>query len=245
MNRPLLIAQNLNASDPAVRGALAAGDGSWLRQCARRIENTGVDFIDCNAGTFGADEAQILAWMANQVGSLVRIPLSIDSADVAVLEYVCARVPGPSLLNSLPRDFEWTEGLRRLLADPARRVVLSLRGRTGLPADATTRLDWARDGLARLEEAGVDPARVFVDAIALPFGDDVEAGRPVLDFIETWASSGSPALTLVGLGNIGYGHPDAVRIHRDWLGRLRDVGIGAALVDAFEPGLRAVLSPGR
>jgi cobalamin-dependent methionine synthase I len=243
LTRPLLIAQNLNSSDPAVHAALAAGDAAWVRQCARRIESSGVDLIDCNAGTFGPSEVSILEWMVEQVAAMVRLPLSIDSAETSVLEAVASRLTRPILLNSLPVDFEPSPGLRRLLSQARCQAVLSLRRAGELPPDSRTRIEWAREGLRRIEAAGGDASRVLVDAIALPFGDDVEAGQPLLEFVRSWAHSGEPAGTLVGLGNIGYGHPDAVRIQREWMRRLRNAGISAALVDAFEPGLLSDLSP--
>lgn len=243
MTRPLLIAQNLNASDLAVAAALAAGDASWLRGCARRIAATGVDLIDCNAGTFGADEAQLLEWMAGQVEAMTSLPLSLDSAAPKVLSVVAAHRRRPCLLNSLPLDFEWSAALESRLTGTANTVVLALRRGRELPEDAGTRRRWAEAGLARLTGYGVQERQVYLDAIALPWGDAVDAGRPMLDFVSGWAASGTGAGTLVGLGNLGYGHRDLVRIHQEWMVRLCDAGISAVLLDAFEPGLRSHLPP--
>lgn len=237
MTRPRLIAQNLNASDPAVAAALAAGDAGWLRAAVRRIEATGVVAIDLNAGTFGPNEASLLGWMVEQVEPMTGLSLSIDSADPAVLAEVGRGARRPVLLNSLALDAEWSEGLEQLLVDGACDVVLSLRRGAGLPEGAADRLAWAEEGVARLEGKGVDPDRIFVDAIALPWGDDFEAGRGMLDFVEEWHRRGTGAGSLVGLGNLGHGNVDAVRINREWLTRLRNAGLAAALVDAFEPGL--------
>jgi hypothetical protein len=237
VTRPWLIAQNLNSSDPGVAAALSAGDGSWLRGCARRIEEAGLDCIDCNAGTLGAVEAQVLGWMVEQIAPMVKIPLALDSARPEVLVETARRSPRPVLLNSLALDTVWSPELAELLVGTGNSVVLSLRRDGELPADVGTRHDWAMAGVDALVAAGVDHSRILVDAIALPWGDDVDAGRGMLDFVGSWTAT----RTLVGLGNIGYGHPEAVRIHREWMGRLRDVGISAALVDAFEPGLRDIL----
>jgi cobalamin-dependent methionine synthase I len=241
VSRPLLIAQNLNSSDPAVAAALAAGDGAWLRECARRIESTGVDLIDCNAGTLGQAEAEVLRWLVQTIEPMVRTHLSLDSADVQALAGAAEHSSRPVLLNSLDLDFVWSPQLAAALVGTANRVVLSLRRGRVLPTDATTRWDWALGGVSRLVDLGVPAERIFVDAIALPWGDDLESGRAMLDFIERWSGGAAGAGTLVGLGNIGYGHREAVRIHREWMGRLINVGVSAALVDAFEPGLRSVL----
>ncbi len=243
MSRPLLIAQNLNSSDPAVGAALAAGDAAWLRECARRLESTGVDFIDCNAGTLGQSEADVLRWLVQIIEPMVRTPLSLDSADVQALVGAAEHGGRPVLLNSLALDFVWSSSLAAILVGTANRVVLSLRRGHDLPPDAVTRWDWAGAGVSRLVDLGVPEESIFVDAIALPWGDDLESGRGMLDFIERWSAAGSGAGTLVGLGNIGHGHREAVRIHREWMGRLVNVGLSAALVDAFEPGLRSVLPP--
>lgn len=243
MTRPLLIAQNLNSSDPAVAAALAAGDATWLRECARRIESTGVDFIDCNAGVLGEAEADVLNWMVQILEPMLRTPLSLDSADPAVLVGAAEHSNRPVLVNSLPVDFEWSPGLAAILAGTRNRVVLSLRRGRSLPPDADTRWSWAEECVRRLIELGVAEENILVDAIALPWGDDLESGRGMIDFVERWSGSKRTSGTLVGLGNIGYGHPEAVRIHQEWLDRLVNVGLSAALIDAFEPGLRSVLPP--
>jgi len=239
VTRPWLIAQNLNSSDPGVAAALSAGDGSWLRGCARRIEEAGLDCIDCNAGTLGSAEAQVLGWMVEQIAPMVKIPLALDSPRPEVLVEVARRSRRPVLLNSLALDTSWSPELDELLVGTANSAVLSLRRDGELPTDAGTRRAWASAGVEALTATGVEESQIFVDAIALPWGDDVEAGRGMLEFVETWTST----RTLVGLGNIGYGNPEAVRIHREWMGRLCDVGISAAIMDAFEPGLREILPP--
>jgi 5-methyltetrahydrofolate--homocysteine methyltransferase len=245
VSRPLLIAQNLNSSDPAVAAALAAGDAGWLQKCARRIESTGVDFIDCNAGVFGEAEADILSWMLEAIEPMVRTPLSLDSADTNALVSAAAHSNRPVLINSLALDFEWSEGLAATLVGTGNRVVLSLRRGRNLPADANARWDRACEGVRRLTELGVAEENILVDAIALPWGDDCESGLPMIDFVERWSAGGRASGTIIGLGNIGYGHREAVRIHREWLERLVNVGLSAAILDAFEPGLRSVLPPSR
>jgi hypothetical protein len=173
--------------------------------------------------------------MVGQIGPMAGIPISLDSADIRVLAEVGTSLPDTTLLNSIPVDVEWSDALDRLLVGSAKRVVLSLRRGTDLPRESGDRYLWAEEGLSMLARRGVGPERVFIDAIALPWGDDLEAGEGMLDFVRSWSRSGSGAGTLVGLGNLGYGHPEPSRIHREWWGRLRDAGISAALVDAFDP----------
>ena len=238
MTAPRLIAQNLNASDPAVSAALAAGDSGWLRSVVRRIEATGVDAIDLNAGTFGTNERNLLGWLAGQVEPLTKLKLSLDSSDPEIIAFAGLGARRPIIFNSLALDTPWSEPLSRLLLEREPEVVLSLRRGAELPHSMATRLAWAEEGVARLAEKGVDPGRVLVDAIALPWGDDFDAGRGMIEFVEEWSRRAIGAGSLVGLGNLGHGHPDAVRINREWWSRLRSAGIAAALVDAFEPGLR-------
>lgn len=238
MTGPRLIAQNLNASDAAVAAAIAAGDGPWIRAVVRRIEDAGLDAIDLNAGTFGDGEETLLRWLLEQVEPLARLTLSLDSVRPEVLGAVARRAGRPVILNSLALDTPWSDDFTALLVDGDCEAILSLRRGHELPASGEERWAWATEGLARLEAKGVDPDRVLVDAIALPWGDDVEAGRGMLDFVERWSSGGTGAGALVGLGNLGYGQPEAVRINREWFARLRNAGLAAALVDAFEPGLR-------
>jgi hypothetical protein len=234
---PRLIAQNLNASDPAVAAALSAGDSAWLRSVVRRLESTGVDAIDLNAGTFDTHERDLLGWLVGQVEPLTPLTLSIDSADPEIVATVGLAARRPIIFNSLALDTPWSDSIARLVLERNCEVVLSLRRGAELPEGGSARLAWAEEGVARLAANGVDPDRILVDAIALPWGDDFEAGRGMIDFVEEWSRRGSSAGSLVGLGNLGYGRSDAVRINREWLSRLRAAGLAAALVDAFEPGL--------
>jgi hypothetical protein len=243
VSRPLLIAQNLNSSDPGVHAALSGGDASWLRSLARRIAGEGVDLIDCNAGTFAHEEARVLDWMVGQIAPMAGVPLCIDSADPGILAEVGSALPDATLINSIPIDVEWTEEFEKLLSHSSKRLVLSLRRQTELPRESHERSRWAEEGLSMLAQHGVGAERVFIDAIALPWGEDLAAGAPMLDFVREWSRSGTGAGTLIGLGNLGYGHPNPSRIHREWWGRLRDAGISAALVDAFDPVWREDLPP--
>lgn len=237
MKAPRLIAQNLNSSDPAVAAAISAGDGGWLRGVVRRMEAAGLDAVDLNAGVFGAQESDLLGWMVQEVDPMTSLTLSIDSASADVLVAVAALARRPVILNSLPLDVRWSDQLDQLLVSGECEVVLSLRRGQRLPTGVDDRLAWAEEGVARLAARGVARERILVDAIALPWGDDFAAGRGMLEFVAEWSRRASSAGALVGLGNLGHGRPDAVRINREWWALLRDAGIAAALVDAFEPGL--------
>jgi cobalamin-dependent methionine synthase I len=243
VKRPLLIAQNLNSSDPAVAAAIAAGDAVWIRDVARRIEATGVDYIDCNAGIWPDRERALLGWMADVLEPYVGARLSLDSASAEVLVEVSRHRARPVLLNSVDLEVRPEGAVLRSLAGTQNAVVISLRHGSLLPATADERKHWSLAALDAWLEAGLGPSQIFVDAIALPWGDDTIAGRPMLDFVADLAKSHPEIRSLVGLSNIGHGHPDAVRIHREWWARLRDVGIGAVILDAFEEGLRSNLFP--
>ncbi len=241
---PLLIADHLNSSDPDVHAALAAGDRAWLEARLREIENAGLDAVDLNAGTLLGGEPEVLEWMVEITRARTRLPIFLDSADPKVLLRV-GRRPGV-VWNSWPADHRPSGAEVEALLDTGAGLVLQLRRGRSLPRGAADRLEWAECALDRLDALGLSTGRpLFLDGVLLPWGEDLPAGRGLLEFVEEAAHRWPDCRTLVGLSNAGYGHPDPAQCCRRWWTALRARGLGAALLDPRDRRLLALARAGR
>ncbi|HEX9639836.1 MAG TPA: dihydropteroate synthase [Candidatus Krumholzibacteria bacterium] len=227
-----LIGQTLNSSDPNVRTAMASGDLDWLRATAARQYETGVDAIDVNAGALAEHEAEIMRWLVPHLETATGRPLSIDSADADLLLQVGRSCRLSPLLNSFSLEHPWPQELAQLVRDGCA-IVCQMRRRGWLPSSCDERLRYAEQCLERLAAMKIPAERVYLDPVLLPWGDDLSAGRGLLDFIERFDA----LPTLVGLSNVSFGHAHRCRVNGLWFTALRDRGLSAAIVDPFDPAL--------
>ncbi len=238
-----LIAQTFNSSSPTVHAALAAGDRGWFESSVRAQLSAGLDYLECNASSFGSAELDVLGWLVEVVETLAEQPLSIDSPHPDVLASLVKKRRYPPLLNSVEctPDVLRTlpvEILDALTGGRASLVVQLRRGAT-LPEGADQREAWAGEALVELGQHGVARDRVWVDPVLLPWGPQLEAGRGVFDFLDRSAKTWPGLVHLVGLSNVSFGHDDRRALHRLWLDELMSHGLRAAILDPFDAALIA------
>ena len=237
-----VLADNLTTTDPAVFGAVTAGDRRWLENQVRRLIATGVDGLDVNASSLGVGEAQVLDWMVEVIEAVADVPLALDSPNRhVVLDTARGRRRAP-VLNSWPLDAAIDDTLLERLARSGTRLVVQLREGSRLPVGSDDRRRWADAALERFDRAGVDRTALLIDAVALPWGDDLEAGRGLLRFLAAFTHDHPDVPALVGLGNLGHGTADPVGMQARWLPILLEAGLGAVLLDPLQPRLRRVWS---
>lgn len=235
----LLIGETLNSSSPSVRAALASHNEAWLLGCARRQLAAGAHALDCNASALGVHERSTLQWLAELLDREVDAPMVLDSPDTSVLLAVARGRRHPPVLNSVPADPPWPDPLVEQVLGGAQ-LVVQLRAGGVLPADLSARLTHAERAVTGAFRAGIPLRQLLLDPILLPWGDDLVAGAPVLDFVEQAAGRWGEARTLVGLSNASWGYPNRPSIHRAWLTALRESGLGAVILGPFDPELMAI-----
>jgi len=235
-----VIADTLTTTDMAVAGAVSGGDRSWLEARARALAEAGADALDLNASSLDAAEEAVLLWMAEIVEAAVDLPLSLDSPELEIVCRAAERRRSAPILNSWSLDRPIDDALLGSLERDGSRVVVQLRDGDRLPADAADRHRWAEGSRKAWEEHGIGADRLLFDAVALPWGTDLEAGRGLLEFVASTTAGQPECVTLVGLGNVGYGHPSPVEAQRRWLEVLVEAGLGAVLLDPIQPALRGL-----
>ena len=106
----IVIGEKINGTLPMVKTAIQNRDRERLLDLAKQQAGAGASYIDVNVGTgIGSreDEIQAMEWAVETIQSEVEVPLSIDSADPAVLESgLKSRNGRPSLINSAKAEHE-------------------------------------------------------------------------------------------------------------------------------------------
>ena len=233
----LRIGHSFHAADRNVRAAIEGGDRSWLSALVLRQLRAGADSVDVGTAGIEGDEATILSWCIALAESASGRSVMIDCANAELLCATAQNCLYPPWLNSLDVSGPWPSQLGDLMQHGCQ-LVIQLRDGAQLPASAQERLDWCEQALSRCQ--AFPQTAIWIDAVALPWGGDLFAGRVLLDFLELARLRWPELALLVGLSNLSFGHPDRSSIHRLWLPELRSRGLRGALLDPFDPALMAL-----
>jgi 5-methyltetrahydrofolate--homocysteine methyltransferase len=233
-DRLLRIGHRFDAGDPHVRSAIESGDRAWLSRLVRRQLSAGADLVDVNVAALGAEAPLLLPWCIGLAESAGGRAVMIDCADAELLCATAEDCAYPPWLNSLDVSSPWPVRLPQLLRRGCR-LVIQLRDGERIPTTAQERMQWCERALARCSDFAADS--IWIDAVALPFGDDLERGRSLLAFLEAAHARWPQLPVLVGLSNLSFGHRDRSAIHRLWLAELGARWLRGALLDPFDPAL--------
>ena len=232
--------------DGGLNADLAA---AYVRSMAARQEAAGADWLDLNADEVASDSetrARAMAWLVDVVEAAARVPLSIDSSDVAVLAAgvaASAQPVGPLLLNSA--SLERPEVLE-LAAATGCAVVLAASGRSGMPANAEERV---ANAVALVEEAvarQIPPSRLYVDPLVLPVAVEPEAPGHVLEAARQLRVEYGDAIHLTGgLSNVSFGLPERRLLNDVFIDLAAAAGIDGGIIDPVASDLARVFASDR
>ena len=227
-------------------GAHAAPAAAYIRSMAARQEAAGADWLDLNADEVASDSAtraRAMAWLVGVVEASAKVPVSIDSSDVAVLAAGVAASTQPVgrlLLNSA--SVERPEVLE-LAAATGCAVILAASGRGGMPANAEERVT---NAVALVEEAitrQVPLELLYVDPLVLPVAVEPEAPSHVLEAATRLrAEYGSSIHLTGGLSNVSFGLPERRLLNDVFIDLAAEAGIDGGIIDPVASDLARVFA---
>lgn len=238
----------------AVRWGLDAGEhadtaAAYIRAMAARQEAAGADWLDLNADEVAADSetrARAIAWLVVTVERTARVPVAIDSSDVAVMAAgvaASAQPMGRILMNSA--SIERPEVLD--VAEAAGcGVVLACSGASGMPASVEDRVV---NGIAMVELAlakQIAADALFVDPLVLPVAVEPDAPAHVLEAARQLREEYGPEIHITGgLSNVSFGMPARRVINDAFIDLAAEAGIDSGIVDPVASDLGQVLKADR
>jgi len=230
-------------------GANADLAAAYVRVLASRQEARGADWLDLNADEVAADSGtrtRAMAWLVTTIEASARVPVAIDSSDVAVLAAGVGSADRPSgrlLLNSA--SLEHPEVLE-LAASAECAVVIAASGRSGMPADAAARVANAAAMIEAAVAQGIPTERLYVDPLVLPVGVDPDAPGHVLEAARRLRAEHGDAIHLTGgLSNVSYGMPERRLLNDVFIDLAVDAGIDGGIIDPVASDLERVFAADR
>jgi len=234
----ILIGEKINATLSSVKAMIQNRDAIGISDLAKRQADAGTSFIDVNVGTgVGSreNEVQSMEWAVEAIQNELNIPLSIDSADPAVLEAgLKTRNGKPSMINSVKAEKESLEEVVPLASAYDNPLVALTMDETGIPKTVQGRLHACEKIVAACERYGVSMENVFFDPLVMPIGTDTTHGLVTLRAVTEVKKEFPGAKTVLGISNISYGLPARNRLNAAFLDMAIYAGLDAAIVDPLD-----------
>ncbi len=228
--------------------AAAVGE-AYLRLLVHQQELAGAHFLDVNVDEISiksANQKAAMEWLARFVQSVSRLPLSIDSSNLEVIEVgmaACERDRERPLLNSASLERRDALGLARR---SNARVVVTAAGERGMPAGVVGRVENASRMVEAAEAEGFPLGDIFIDPLIFPISVDGAFALHSFDAMRELRAKFGPEIHITGgFSNVSFGIPFRRAINDLFYKLAVEAGADSGIIDpvANPPSRSASLDP--
>lgn len=233
-NNMIVIGEKLNGFIPSVGRAIRAKDEVFLRDLAKRQEETGADYLDVCAAVDSEIEADTLRWLVELVQDASSLPLCIDSPNPQVLAEVLPYCKKEGIINSVSMEAGKIETLFPLIANTSWKVVALLCSNSGVPENTEGRILLFEQILASAKTYGLAESRLLIDPIVHTLSTDERSFSTFAECAKAIRARSSAVSIVSGLSNISYGLPARSVINHAFFVLAMQAGMNAAIMDVLD-----------
>lgn len=219
---------------------LKEGNYETVRQDIIAQVEAGAAILDINAGVPGVDEPSLLVDLVKFAGETTDVPLCIDTANVKALEAALKVYEGKALVNSVSGEEAKLETVLPLIKEYGAAVIGLTMDDDGIPKTVDKRLFVAEKIIDRARKIGIPNEDIIIDPLALSISAEQEAGKIVLDSIESIAKEFGVNITL-GCSNISFGLPDRAKVNANFIAMAVRAGLTCPITNPLEEGIKEAL----
>jgi 5-methyltetrahydrofolate--homocysteine methyltransferase len=208
---------------------------AYLRHLVQQQERAGTHFLDINVDEISirsADQKAAMDWLARFVQSCTRLPLSIDSSNMAVIEAgmaACRDDRERPLLNSA--SLERKDALD-IAHQMKARVIVTAAGERGMPSGVDDRVANASRMIEAARSKGIASSEIFVDPLIFPISVDKSFALHSLDAMRELRSQfGSEIHITGGFSNVSFGIPHRRAINDLFMKLAVAAGADSGIID--------------
>lgn len=226
----ILIGERINPTGKRrLSAALQAGDLGLVRQLASAQVEAGADILDVNVGASDVNDVELLPEAIRAVMETVDVPLCIDSDNLEALAAALKVYEGKPIVNSVNGQEQRLQTVLPLVREHGAAVIGLTMDDEGIPNDADRRVAIAGKIIERASEAGIPPADVIIDPLALTVGADTKAARVTVDAVRRIRDQFGVNQTL-GASNVSFGLPNRDLINWSFLAMVIAAGVTCPVV---------------
>ena len=236
----------------AVRGGIgddevARAEGrAYVQAEAIRQIAAGASYLDLNVDEVSYKlnvQKDCMRWLVRAVQEVSTVPLSIDSSNPDIIESGLAEYDlslGRPLVNSValerPEVFD-------LVKRYDGRAIVTAAGESGMPSDASERIDNAARLIDEAVRRGMQLDDLYVDLLVFPISVDGAYGRHYLDAVgEIRRRYGTELHVTGGLSNVSFGLPMRKLINDTFIRLAVEAGADSGIIDPIQSRMDRVLA---
>ena len=239
-----IIGENIHIISPKVKEAIAARDGGFFVDLARKQVQNGAKALDLNVGPQKKAGTEVVPWLVEVVQEAVGqdFTLSLDTTNLEAIKAGLKKIPrGKAIINSTSAEAERLEAVPLVAAEYGTKLIGLTMAKEGIPVSAEARVSLALEKLVpRCEEVGLPLDHLIVDPLVLTVKGCQEYVPQCVEAVRILKQSGLPLLTNAGLSNVSNQVPPELRplINRTYMVMLMAVGLDMAIADPLDQHLK-------
>jgi 5-methyltetrahydrofolate corrinoid/iron sulfur protein methyltransferase len=236
-----IIGEKINGTRKTVAKAIAERDAEFIQNLAKKQVESGAHWLDINAGTPPAKEADDLTWLIQLVQAVVDVPLCLDSANPDALQTVMKEVKKTPMINSISGEQTRLDGILPIVAENGCEVIALCLDEKGIPPTVEARVDVIRKIFVETRRVGVPDDKVYVDPLVMTIATDTKAGQITLNTMRAVRAEFPQTHISCGLSNVSFGLPLRVLVNRTFLVLALEAGMDTAIIDPNDRELQAAM----
>ena len=240
----IIIGELINGTRSKVKEAIAKRDAQYIADLATQQDEAGADFIDCNPGTIGKQEAEDMQWLVETIQAATNKPISFDSPNPEAIQRGLATYSGAAMpmINSVTLEPGSVEKMLPIVLETKVNVVALALSEAGMPSQAGQREEVAYRLIDRLTAGGIEPKQIFVDPVIAPLSTQTEVGQHIFQAIAAIRDYCPDCHITCGLSNISFGLPNRQLMNRAFIGPAMQAGLDSAVMDPLDEKLMAQIT---
>jgi len=242
----LLIGENIHIISPKVKEAIAARDGAFFVNLARKQKESGANALDLNIGPQKKAGPEVMAWLVDCVQEGVGdMMLSFDTTNVAAIEVGLKKIKknghANAIINSTSAEAERLAVVPPLAAQYGAKLIALTMAKEGIPVNADARVSIAMEILMpRAEEVGIPMENLIIDPLVLTVSGCQQYVPQCIEAVRMLKMvADPPPMVNAGLSNVSNQVPAQMRplINRVYMVMLMAVGLDSAIIDPLDDDL--------
>lgn len=247
----IIIGEKLNGAIPAVAKAIAARDAEFIRQRARAQAMAAQDedyfeepvplYIDVCASTDPAVEVETLKWMIEEVEAAIpeeleHVAIAVDSPSAAVCAEAFKFCKRPGIVNSVSMEKDADGVVKTDIVFPAIADTdwgcIALLCESGIPKSVEDRMQVFDKIMAKAEQYGIAPNRLYIDPLVEAAATNQEAFTLFSECCKQIKGRYPDIHITSGLSNISFGFPGFRKpLNMAFMALAMNAGMDSAIVD--------------
>lgn len=230
-----IIGEKINGMFKNVSEAIQTKNILLIQELVKKQLEAGADALDVNVGPASVEPLKDMEWLITVIREVTNKPLAVDTTKLAVMEKGLSLAGPGSFLNSTSGQKEKLDLLLPLAKKYNAKVIALTMTKSGVPANAESRLEIVTNIIASAMEHQIEPENLYIDALILPVNVAQDHSKAVLETIrQCKLMCDPPPKTILGLSNVSQGTVNRPLVDKTFLVMALALGLDAAILNPLD-----------